>query len=88
MNKICFIFSGISTFIGIITLITTTILNKVIPKLGRIAFQSAMKGTFGEADYYMNFTGINLFAFSLIKVNASGSLKESEISLSITALSV
>mgnify|MGYP000946300276 CR=1 FL=1 len=42
MNKIGFTFSGIFVITGIITLLQTTIINLVMPKIGKVAFQFAI----------------------------------------------
>ncbi len=43
MNKIGFTLSGILVIIGIITLLKTTIINLVMPKIARAAFQCEAK---------------------------------------------
>ena len=68
MNKIGFTFSGFFITIGIITLIQTTIINLVMPKIGRAAFQMAMAGSYSPSDYYVNFWGINIVAGCLIVI--------------------
>lgn len=69
MNKILFFFCGLASLLGIGVLFTTTILNKVLPILGRAAFQSAAAGSYTPGDYIMNFTAINIFAVVLIIVS-------------------
>lgn len=66
MNKIGFVFSGIFTVIGIVTLLITGITNKIMPKIGRVAFQAAMKGSYSPDEYTINFGAINFFAFLFI----------------------
>lgn len=66
MKTACFILSGISTLIGCITLITTSILNQFMQKLGRVAFQNAAAGSYSPSDYVMNFTFANTFAVVMI----------------------
>jgi hypothetical protein len=66
MNKIGFAFSGILVIIGIITLLQTTIINLVMPKIGRAAFQCAMAGSYSPNDYHIDFLGINIAAVCLI----------------------
>lgn len=46
MNKIGFTFSGILTITGIITLLKTTLINLVMPKIGKVAFQFAMASSY------------------------------------------
>lgn len=62
MRKIVFIFSCMSILIGAITIIITSILNEVIAKLGRMAFQVAAAGSYSSSDYEMNFYLTNLIA--------------------------
>jgi hypothetical protein len=66
MNKAGFVFSWILSIIGIITLIKTTIINLAMPKLGQLAFQIAMKGSYSPNEYYINFKGVNIIAVLLI----------------------
>ena len=68
MKIACFILSGISTLIGCITLLTTSILNQFMQKLGRVAFQNAASGSYSPSDYEMNFYFANAFAVVLIVV--------------------
>lgn len=62
MRKIVFIFSCMSILIGAITIIITSILNEVMAKLGRMAFQFAAAGSYSSSDYVMNFYLTNLIA--------------------------
>lgn len=55
MNKIGFAFSGILVITGVITLLKTTIINLVMPKIGRAAFQAAMAGGYSPNDYLIDF---------------------------------
>jgi len=66
MNKIGFAFSGALAITGIITLMTTSIINLVIPKIGRVAFQLAMAGSYNSNDYHINFIYVNIAAIFLI----------------------
>ncbi|MDI3477949.1 MAG: hypothetical protein PWQ59_1474 [Thermoanaerobacterium sp.] len=66
MNKIGFTFSGILVIIGVITLLITKIINLVMPKIGRVAFQAAMAGSYNPSEYYINFFGVNAIAICLI----------------------
>ncbi len=65
MRKVGFIFSCISIVIGIVTIITTSILNKLLPKLGYLVFQ-ANTGSYSPSNYIMNFTFTNGVAGILI----------------------
>jgi len=66
MNKIGFVFSGIIIVLGISTLLGTTVLNLVVPKMGRIAFQAAANGSYTSSVYQIDFTGVNASAVGLI----------------------
>lgn len=66
MNKIGFAFSGALVLIGIITLIKTTLINLIMPQLGRLAFQFAMAGSYSPSDYHINFLSINAVSIGLI----------------------
>jgi hypothetical protein len=68
MNKIGFTFSGAFVVIGVITLLNTTIINLVMPKIGLAAFQYAMAGSYSPNDYYINFLFVNIAAIGLIAV--------------------
>ncbi|MGM0844950.1 MAG: hypothetical protein ACQEUT_08230 [Bacillota bacterium] len=68
MNKVLFFFSNLIVVIGICILFTTSILNKVLPKLGYAAYQAAAAGGYSPNDYVMNFIAINLFAILLILI--------------------
>jgi hypothetical protein len=66
MNKVLFFFCNLIVFAGILILFTTSILNKVLPTLGYVAYQAATAGSYSPSDYVMNFNVINLFAILLI----------------------
>ena len=65
MKKIAFVFSAIVSIIGILVLFTTSILNHIMPMIGRTAFQTAT-GSYSPDDYVMNFTSINTMATILV----------------------
>jgi len=58
MNKIGFTFSGVFIITGVITLIITRIINLVMPKFGRVAFQARMAGSYNPNEYHVNFFGL------------------------------
>ncbi len=66
MYKIGLTFSGILVVTGVGTLLKTAIINKVMPVIGRAAFQAAMAGSYSAKDYHINFSGINTAAVFLI----------------------
>jgi len=61
-----FLLSGLFAVIGVVTLLLTRIIQLVVPMLGRVAFQAAMKGSFNPRDYYIDFTGLQFAAGGLI----------------------
>ncbi|HBN85519.1 MAG TPA: hypothetical protein DDZ89_16940 [Clostridiales bacterium] len=71
MNKIGFTFSGIFVITGIITLLQTTIINLVMPKIGKVAFQFAMAGSYSPNEYHINFLSINVAAICLVVVGVA-----------------
>lgn len=68
MNKILFFFCNLIAVIGFCILFSTSILNKVLPMLGKAAYQATAAGGYSSSDYIMNFTVINLFAILLILI--------------------
>ncbi|MTI70532.1 MAG: hypothetical protein FH751_09810 [Firmicutes bacterium] len=66
MNKIGFTFSGVFVITGVITLIITKIINLVMPKIGLVAFQARMAGSYSPKEYHINFLGVNFIAICLI----------------------
>ena len=66
MNKVLFFFCNLIVFAGILILFTTSILNKVLPTLGYVAYQATAAGSYSPSNYVMNFIVINLFAILLI----------------------
>lgn len=66
MNKIGFLLSGLLVIIGVCVLFTTTIINKVLPILGRTAFQAAAAGSYSPSHYFANFLYLNLCALGII----------------------
>jgi hypothetical protein len=66
MNKIGFVFSGVFTVTGIITLLLTSIINSVMPKIGRVAFQIATAGSYSPNDYQINFIFVDIVAIILV----------------------
>ncbi len=69
MNKEGFVLSGIGAVIGIVTLIVTRIIQLVMPMLGRVAFQAAMKGSYTPGDYLIDFKGLQFGAIALIIIS-------------------
>ncbi len=68
MKKILFFFCNLMSIIGLCILFFTSLLNKIFPMLGRVAFQAAMAGSYSPSDYKINFTVINLCATLMIVV--------------------
>ena len=72
MKKIAFVFSCLFILLGLITIITTSILNELIPKLGYMAFQAAAAGSYSPDSYEMQFSCANFLAFIMIASGAVG----------------
>jgi len=68
MNKIGFTFSGILVITGIITLLNTTIINLVMPQIGKAAFQISTAGSYHPSYYHINFLFVNIAAICLVVV--------------------
>lgn len=75
MNKIGFTFSGILVITGIITLLNTTIINLIMPQIGKVAFQFATAGSYHPDYYHINFIFVNIAAICLIVVGVALGLK-------------
>jgi hypothetical protein len=75
MNEIGFAFSGILVITGILTLLKTTIINLVMPQIGKIAFQFATAGSYHPDYYHINFSLVNIAAICLVVVGAALGLK-------------
>jgi hypothetical protein len=67
MKKVGFIFSCTSIVIAIVTLITTSILNQLLPKLGYLIFQ-ANTNSYSSENYIMDFTFTNGIAGIIIVI--------------------
>ena len=66
MKKTGFVMSCISTLLGAMTIIVTTVLNELIPKIGYAMYQSAAAGSYSQESYIMDFSFANLIAAVLI----------------------
>lgn len=72
MKKIGFAFSCISILMGITTVIVTSILNEIMPKMGRVAFQTVTSGSYSPSVYLMDFTFANVLSVIMIIVGILG----------------
>ena len=72
MNRVKFIMSGVLACIGVCTLITTNIIRKVLPVMGRIAYQAAAAGSYNPTNYQVRFAGANLVALVLVALGIIG----------------
>lgn len=68
MNKILFKLSGLVTLLSIFMLFLTSIIERIIPKLGLIAFALG-QGVYTKSDYIIDFSIINYFAVALIVIS-------------------
>ena len=66
MRKAGFIGSVVSVLFGAALLVTTSVINEVMPIIGRLAFQRAVSGSYSTADYIMNFSFADTAAVILI----------------------
>ena len=54
MKQTAYIVGSIEMMLGLLVLATTSILNEVMPKLGRVAYQAAAAGSYSPTSYQMN----------------------------------
>ena len=66
MNKIGFAFSNVLVIIGIVILMVIRIINSVLPKIGRAAYQIAAAGSYSPIDYRVDFTGISIVSIIIM----------------------
>lgn len=66
MKKAGFIGSVASVLLGSMTLVTTSIINTVMPKIGYLEFQKLSSGSYAPEHYVMNFAFANAIACLLI----------------------
>jgi len=66
MKKTGFAMGCISTLLGAITIIITSVLNELIPKIGFAMYQSAAAGSYSQESYMMNFAFANVISAILI----------------------
>ncbi|MDD4730248.1 MAG: hypothetical protein PHN55_16035 [Dysgonamonadaceae bacterium] len=48
-----------------------TIINLVMPKIGKVAFQFAMAGSYSPNEYHINFLFVNIVAICLVVVGVA-----------------
>jgi len=68
MKKTGFVAACISVLLGACTLITTSMLNAIMPKIGYIAYQAADAGSYLAEWYVMDFALPNIIAIVMIIV--------------------
>lgn len=66
LNKIGFAFSGVLAITGILILMKTSMINLILPQIGRIAYQFATAGSYNPNDYHIEFVYVNMAAVFLI----------------------
>ena len=66
MKKVGYIMGSIEMLLGALLLSITSIIKEVVPKLGRVAFQAAMKGSYSPNEYVVSFPLVNIIAIVLI----------------------
>lgn len=67
MRKIGFIIGSVEIVLGLISLIITSLIQQVIPKIARMCFMFN-NGSFGESDYMINTEFCNAIASCLCLV--------------------
>ncbi len=68
MKKSMFIFGSVEALAGILLWGLADMIKNIMPLLGRIAFQAAMKGSYSPRDYHLDITLPTILAASLIAV--------------------
>lgn len=66
MKKTAYILGSIEAILGLLILCCTSILNQLMPALGRVAYQAAAAGSYSPNNYEMSFTMPNAIAVVLI----------------------
>lgn len=66
MNKLGFAFSGVLAITGILILIKTSMINLVMPQIGRVVYQLASTGSYSPDYYHIDFVYVNIAAVFLI----------------------
>lgn len=61
-----YILGSIETIIGLLILCCVSIIKKVIPKLGFVAYQSAAAGSYNPSNYNMSFGIVNIIAIIFV----------------------
>lgn len=68
MKKSAYILGSIEIILGILLLCVDSIIKKVLPVLGRVAFQAAVIGSYSPSDYEVSFPFVTTSAVVLILV--------------------
>ncbi|WBW98980.1 hypothetical protein [Oceanirhabdus sp. W0125-5] len=71
MKKILLKLSGVSFFMGVLTILVTSFTNKLIPKIASIKFIGNL-GSHSESNYIMDFKFENSIAAGLILMGVVG----------------
>lgn len=71
MKKTAYILGSIEAVLGLLILCCTSILNQVMPALGRVAFQAAAAGSYSPRDFEMSFTLPNAIAVVLVVIGVA-----------------
>lgn len=61
-----YVLGSIEAIIGSIIICVTSIIKEAIPKLGYVAYQNAMAGSYDPTKYDMSFGTTNFIAISLV----------------------
>lgn len=70
MKKYAYILGSVEVILGILLLCINSMIKKVLPVLGRIAYQAAAAGSYAPSDYEISLPFVTVAAVVLIVVGA------------------
>ena len=71
MKKAAYILGSVEIILGVLLLCINTIIQSVLPVLGRVAFQAAAAGSYSPRDYAVSMPLLTVAAVILIAVGAA-----------------
>ena len=66
MKKYAYIIGSIEIIVGVVLLSLASIIKKVMPVLGRVAYQAAAAGSYSASNYKISFTFVTIASVALI----------------------
>lgn len=66
MKKTAYILGSVEVMLGVLLCCITSIIKKVLPVLGRVAYQAAAAGSYDPSNYDVSFTGVTFASIILI----------------------